>query len=187
MNVSRLVGRLDLKGVIGMDIPVLETQRLRLVPPGERHFESYRAFYSDASASRYYGGPLAADGAWLKLARDVGHWHLRGYGMWMVETKACSTSVGGCGLYLNEGWRRPELTWWILPDARRKGYAREASDAVIEYGYRQLGWESVETYMLDTNEAARALTMALGAEKIGRETFPDGAMRDVFRFKNRWA
>lgn len=166
-----------------MNIPILKTERLQLVPPSGEHAPAYREFYGDALASKFYGGPLEADDAWLKLARDVGHWHLRGYGLWILETLSDREVIGGCGLFLHEGWRRPELTWWILPDARRKGYAREASLAVIDYGYQSLKWDKVQTYMVDENTAARALAGSLGGRKIGRETFPDGLDRDIYGFQ----
>jgi RimJ/RimL family protein N-acetyltransferase len=41
-----------------MTIPTLETDRLRLRPPCEDDFAVYRAFYADADASHFYGGPL---------------------------------------------------------------------------------------------------------------------------------
>ena len=128
-----------------------------------------------------YGGPLTADKAWRILATDIGHWALRGYGRWAVTLKSSGEMIGGCGLYWPEGYPRSELTWWIIPLARRKGYAKEASIAAIKFGYETLGWPLVETHMNDENEAARHLVKSLGGTLIARETFPDGLTRDVFK------
>ncbi len=148
--------------------------------PGNGDERAYRDFYADGEASKFYGGPLAADAAWIKLARDVGHWHLRGYGPWVLEGKETGEVVGGCGLFLHSGWQRPELTWWIASGARRRGYAREASIAVIDFGYETLQWDSVQTYFKDENTAAKLLVQSFGGVCIARATFPDGVDRDVY-------
>ncbi len=88
--------------------------------------------------------------------------------------------IGGCSLWWPEGWPRSELTWWIVPAARRKGYAREASRAAIAFGYRELGWDVVETHMNDENVAARRLAESLGGSVIARAAFADGVKRDVY-------
>lgn len=163
-----------------MPIPTMETARLILRAPAAGDFPVYRAFYGDAEASAFYGGPLAPALAWRKLAFDIGHWALRGFGMWSVVERASGTMIGGCGLVHPEGWPRHELTWWIVPAARRRGYALEASRAAIGWAYDALGWSVVETHMNDANLAARALAQRLGGTVIARETFPDGLERDIF-------
>ena len=112
-----------------MIIPQLRTPRLLLRGPARHDFDVYRRFYADPDASFFYGGPLEAGAAWRRLACDLGHWTLRGFGMWSVVEQATGRMVGGCGIVWPEGWPRHELTWWIAPDARRKGYASEASRA----------------------------------------------------------
>jgi RimJ/RimL family protein N-acetyltransferase len=164
-----------------MVIPTLQTDRLTLRAPAAEDFPVYRAFYDDEQASAFYGGPMSAPSAWRKLAGDIGHWHLRGYGMWSLVDRAGGRMIGSCGLVWPEGWPRSELTWWIIPDARRKGYALEASRAAIAWAYETLGWAQVETHMDDDNGPARGLALALGGIVIVRETFPDGLPRDVYR------
>ncbi len=163
-----------------MAIPTLETKRLLLRAPGPEDFPVYRDFYADAEASASYGGPLPPALAWRKLAFDIGHWALRGFGAWAVVEKMSGRTVGGCGIVWPEGWPRHELTWWIAPSARRNGYAEEASRAAIEWAHTSLGWDGVETHMKDDNLAARRLAEKLGGAIVGRETFPDGLERDIF-------
>ncbi|MGC1470838.1 MAG: GNAT family N-acetyltransferase [Sphingorhabdus sp.] len=161
-------------------IPTLRTERLELRGPKSEDFPVYRDFFADAEASHFYGGPMEADRAWRVLATDLGHWALRGYGRWSVIERATGLMIGGCGLWWPEGYPRSELTWWIVPSARRHGYALEASRAVVEFGYDTLDWELVETHMKDENVAARNLVEKLGGAQILREKFPDGMERDIF-------
>lgn len=163
-----------------MPASTMETERLILRMPAAADFPVYRTFYADAEASEFYGGPMPAALAWRKLAFDIGHWALCGFGMWSVVKRDTNRMIGGCGIVQPEGWPRHELTWWILPDARRNGYALEASRAVIGWAHDRLGWPVVETHMRDDNHAARALAERLGGVVIARENFPDGIARDVF-------
>jgi RimJ/RimL family protein N-acetyltransferase len=161
-------------------IPSLETERLVLRGPRASDYDVYKDFLADAEASRAYGGPLDADAAWRVLAMDLGHWSLRGYGRWAVVLKATDEMIGCCGLWWPQGWPRSELTWWIIPSARRHGYAFEASEATIRFGYQTLGWSMVETHMQDENDPARRLVEKLGGRIIGRERFPDGFTRNIY-------
>jgi len=137
--------------------PTLETERLLLREPDGSDLETYCNFFADAEASKFYNGPLPPDGAWRVLASDIGHWKLRGFGRWTLVEKASNSMVGSCGLWWPEGYPRSELTWWIMPLGRRKGYALEASRAAIRFGYEQLGWPLVETH---TDDAGWSLASA---------------------------
>lgn len=160
----------------------LETSRFRLRLPEEPDFPVYKAFFENGEASHFYGGPLCADSAWRVLASHLGHWQLRGYGMWVIEPKTGADIIGGCGFVWPEGWPRRELTWWLMPQARGTGAAVEVSQAAIRHAYEVYGWPLVETHMKDDNEAARGLVRKLGGEPIAREMFPDGKERTVYGF-----
>ena len=100
--------------------------------------------------------------------------------MWVLLDRERDELVGVCGFWQSPGWRR-ELTWWLLPRYRSRGFAQEASQAVVAHAYDVFGWASVETYMVDTNDQARALVRRLGGVQIERFVAPDGAERDLFR------
>ena len=68
-------------------IPVLATERLTLRGPQVRDFEPIAAFLASDRA-RYVGGKRSRRDAWRTFAALVGHWELRGYGMWSVEETA---------------------------------------------------------------------------------------------------
>jgi [ribosomal protein S5]-alanine N-acetyltransferase len=162
-----------------MQTTTMQTARLVLEPLSSACEAVYEAFYTDAEASAAYGGPLTAAGAWNRLAADMGAWSLQGFGVWAIRRRAENDLVGVCGFWQGKGWPR-ELTWWLLPGTRGQGIAAEASEAVIRHAYVNLGWARVETYMNDSNAAARALVLRLGGVKTGRRRFPDGLERDLF-------
>jgi len=164
---------------MSVEIPILNTERLNLVPPSASSWNVYKQFYCDASASKFYGGPLSLADTRARLDRDSDSWRSKGFGVWVIQRKHEQDLVGTCGFWQLDEWPR-ELTWWLLPSARGKGIATEASFAAIKFAYDQFHWEAVETYMNDENQAARALVIRLGGVLDSRRMFPDGIKRDVF-------
>lgn len=164
-----------------MTIPALTTERLYLIPPGANCASAYLRFYTDASASASYGGPLSREAAWTRLAADLGSWYLQGFGIWALRHRARQEVVGVCGFWERPGWPR-ELTWWLLPAYRRQGLAKEASLTCIDHAYTEFGWAAVHSYANDDNLAARATLESLGAVVVERRCFPDGRERDLYLF-----
>lgn len=163
--------------------PILTTDRLTLRLPGAQDFDLYRRFFDETTGDGYfYGGPLRPDQAAVRLAADIGHWQMKGFGKFIIEDRAACTTVGGCGIAHWDGWPSHELTWWLMGDCRGKGYATEAALAVLDYAFTTLCWPQVETHIRDTNTAAARLVERLGGVKLRRDAFPDGNSRDVYGF-----
>jgi RimJ/RimL family protein N-acetyltransferase len=162
-----------------MDIPRLRTKRLELLAPSICGLDAYQKFYSDPNASLSYGGPISNSQIWSRLKSDLGSWHLSGFGVWMIRVKDSRSIVGTCGFWQGLDWPR-ELTWWLLPTARGRGYAYEASIAAISHAYDNYLWHKVETYMNDDNKSAKRLVERLGGTRTQRARFPDGEFRDMY-------
>ena len=162
-----------------MQSPTLSTARLTLRLPTTDDLGAYTAFnaVSDTTIGTYRGGKSAAETRAV-LDGDIAHWD-KGFGMWLLRDRK-GVVVGGAGLVIPKGWENHELTWWLMPDQRRLGYATEASRAVISFGYDTLNWPQVETMMRDENAPARHLALRLGGKITRRQTFPDGVARDVY-------
>jgi len=160
-------------------IPTIETERLRLIPPSSGCFEVYERFYTDAEASRMYGGPISKEQVWSRLKSDLGSWYLLNFGVWVIQLKSNNSFIGTCGFWRGKDWPR-ELTWWVMPEGRGKGIATEASIAALLHAYNEFKWDKVETYMNDENIAARTLVEKLGGVKAKRQKFPDGLSRYIY-------
>ena len=139
---------------------------------------------SDVTVGSYRGGRSEAEVA-ARLERDISHWAVKGFGMWMLRMKGAPDVLGGAGLSHPDDWPSHELTWWLMPKARGTGIATEATRRIIDWAYDTLGWPVVETHMRDENAPARRLAERLGGKIIRRDRFPDGVARDVFALPNR--
>jgi RimJ/RimL family protein N-acetyltransferase len=159
------------------NIPVLETKRLILRGPEAEDYPDFKATFS-SYRSRFMGGPLNAYEAWMLYAAEIGHWNIRGFGMWMIHDKETDETYGMAG-----GWKpalaRAEIAWIIWPDKAGKGYALEATHAARDYYYKHQGWETAVSYLDPKNLDSIRLAERLGANVTMRLLQSTGLMRST--------
>jgi [ribosomal protein S5]-alanine N-acetyltransferase len=150
-----------------MDIPEIDTERLRLCALDNRHFEAYAAMLADAGSTRFVGDgqPLDRMNAWRSMAMLLGHWHLRGYGMWAVERKDDGRFIGRVGLHNPEGWPDIELGWMLAPDERHKGYATEAARASLDFAFTRLRVPRAISLIRAENSASERVARRIGGRQ----------------------
>jgi RimJ/RimL family protein N-acetyltransferase len=161
-------------------IPIVETARLRLRSPEPRDFEAYAEFRGSERA-RVLGGPNSRADAFHMFCGLVGHWHLRGFGRWLVADKATDAALGIVGLYYPEDWPEPEIGWSMFGPAEGKGYAFEAAVAARRYAYDVLGWSTVASLIVPTNERSAALARRMGCVIDGQHPHPFYGPLDIWR------
>jgi RimJ/RimL family protein N-acetyltransferase len=144
---------------------VLETERLILRKvDAERDFDAWAKAMADERTVRYLGvKPMDRALAWRNMAVIVGHWEIRGYGFFSVESKATGEWVGRVGPWNPEGWPEPEIGWTISPDHWGKGYATEAALASLDFVFGTLGWSRVIHVILTGNARSIAVAERLGS------------------------
>ncbi|MGL4238745.1 GNAT family N-acetyltransferase [Tabrizicola sp.] len=148
---------------LAFHIPTLTTARLTLRGPGPQDFPGQAAFLASDRA-RFVGGPLAERLAWRALASMIGHWAMRGFGMWAVTLQGSDRAIGLVGLYFPIDWPEREIGWHIWdPACEGKGYATEAATAAREHAFGTLGWDTAVSYIDPDNIASRRVAERLGA------------------------
>ena len=119
--------------------PRLETERLRLREFRESDLDAWSEIVADAEVMRHLGsGPLDRDQAWRSLGYILGHWRLRGFGLWAVEERSTERLVGRIGLYQPEGWPGLEVGWLVARERWGEGIATEGGAAAMRHGFEQL-------------------------------------------------
>jgi ribosomal-protein-alanine N-acetyltransferase len=174
--------------VSGTDIhiPTLETGRLRLRAPKASDLDAYAAFRASERA-RVLGGPYTRAQAFEQLGELIGHWHLRGFGRWMVADLASDAPLGVVGLFFPEDWPEPEIAWSLFEAAEGRGIAQEAAMAARDYAYSTLGWTTVVSLVAPDNVRSVALARRLGAQIEGRHPHPRFGALDIWRHPARAA
>ncbi len=146
-----------------MNTPVLTTDRLRLRMLQDADFEQYAAMHMDPEVTRFtVRAQLDRMEAWRHLAVIVGHWHLRGFGMWGVEELDTGALVGRVGFHQPDGWPDFELGWTIGRNWWGKGYASEAAQRCLKYAFEEMDRDHVISLIDPLNVASIRV-----AERIG--------------------
>ncbi|MGR3462873.1 MAG: GNAT family N-acetyltransferase, partial [Roseovarius sp.] len=146
------------------DIPVIETRRLRLRGPEVGDYPNFKATFA-SYRSRFMGGPLNGYEAWMLYAAEIGHWQIRGFGMWMVHLKDSDETVGMAGGWQPAKWPEREVAWIIWPDRAGRGFALEATQRVRRYFYESGGWDTAVSYLDPKDLQSIRLAERLGAER----------------------
>jgi len=143
--------------------PVLSTERLLLRMLEERDFEEYAAIHMDAEVTKFTARAyLDRLDSWKHMAMIVGHWHLRGFGMWGVFERDTERLVGRVGFHQPATWPDFELGWTMGRASWGKGYAPEAARTCLDYAFEVMKRKRVISLIDPANVASIRV-----AEKIG--------------------
>ncbi len=170
-------------------LPILETERLVLRMFRQDDLDAYAAMCADPDVMRYLGDgkPLARPDAWRQMAMIVGHWELKGYGLWALEERTTGALVGRAGFFEPEGWPGFEVGWMLRRESWGHGYATEAAARVVRYAFTELGRERLISLIRPANAPSIRVAERLGerlqgrAEIFGHEALVYGIDRAAWR------
>lgn len=170
-----------------MTIVVTARLILRPLQPGDA--EAYVAM-------RFHPGVApwlpASDGDRLERARATinvfaTEWAARGYAPWgafeRVELAGRSSRegrlIGHVGLLFMPEFAGTEVLYAFLPDLHGKGFAREAAEASLDFGFDVVGLPTILAITLETNVRSWGLM-----KRLGMTRGPDGHYKglDVVRY-----
>jgi RimJ/RimL family protein N-acetyltransferase len=167
-----------------MDIPTLETARLRLRAFTLEDWGPYAEMYADQSFVRFLEGrTLSRDEVWENIAIILGHWTLRGYGIWALECKETGQLIGRAGLLNLPQWPDAEVCWALSPRFWGRGYATEAGQASVHWAFQEAGLGRLISLIHPENKASEAVALRLGEQFRERITF-DGKPANVYEIVN---
>jgi RimJ/RimL family protein N-acetyltransferase len=160
---------------------IIDTPRLRLVPPAASHIPAFAAFYASPRAAER-GWQAMPHESWRNFAAILGHGILRGFGPFVAELKADNRPIGLFGPWHPEGQPENEIKWtvWAAED-EGKGFAAEAARAMLAHAFGVLGWPSAVSYIRADNSRSITLARHLGARMDGIWTTPRGTEVQVWR------
>ncbi|HZV96536.1 MAG TPA: GNAT family N-acetyltransferase [Candidatus Nitrosocosmicus sp.] len=148
----------------------LETERLVLRMFGAADFEAYSAMCGDPEVMRFIGDgqPLPPPMAWRSLATVIGHWSLRGYGLWAATERATGALVGRVGFWNPHGWPGFELGWLLARAYWGRGYATEAARAAMSWAFTRREDQQVISLIYPDNAASIRVAARLGERLADR-------------------
>ncbi len=142
----------------------IETARLRLRPFTLADLDELAPLLGDPAVMRYLGveggKPLTRAEAAAALDNMITGWRKRGYGRWAVLLKATAQLIGLCGFRLHED--TPELIYLFGTTHWGQGFAAEAAQASLRYGFAELRFERIVAFTRPENTASQRVLQKLG-------------------------
>lgn len=154
---------------------MITTARLTLRPPAPHDWDAFRDFMMSDRATAF-GSHMNLGKAFRSFASELGHWQIKGFGMWAVCWQGDDTARALIGPWAPPDWPEPEVGWMVLdPAAEGTGLATEAARAAIDHAYAVLGWPTVVSYVGIGNTRSARLAEKLGAvlDPAAPQPFPD--------------
>ncbi len=142
--------------------------------PGD--LDAFAAMCANPEVMRYIsdGRTLTREETWRDMAMILGHWELRGYGLWAVEDRATHQLIGRIGHWNPEGWPGFELGWMLDRCYWGRGFATEGAMAALHYAFSVLDVPRVISLIHPDNAPSIRV-----AEKLGQKLEGDTRISNV--------
>ena len=154
-----------------LSIPVIQTERLNLRAFREDDVQPFFELMQDPDVVRYIGDrriPTLQE-VWRGVAGWLGHWLLRGYGLWAVEERESGQLVGRVGLINPPDWPGPEVGYTLGKPFWGRGYATEGARAAMGWAFENRDFDEQISLIDPANAASIGVARKLG-ESLRRET-----------------
>ncbi|RDU37186.1 GNAT family N-acetyltransferase [Neobacillus piezotolerans] len=150
--------------------PLLVTKRLVLRELVENDAPAILKCFSNEDVLRYYGQkPLTSIEQVKQVIKNfAGQFKDKSGVKWGIELKETGDIIGTIGL---QEWsiehKRANISYALFPENWGNGYASEAVEKVISYGFQELGLERIGAVVFVENKVSSKLLIKLGFEKEG--------------------
>jgi len=154
----------------------IDTERLIMRGWRESDLAPWAAMNADPEVRQYLGPLLTFEqaSAWaLNYQDDLDRY---GFGFWAVEVRASGEFIGFTGLRtVDDGmpFAGIELAWGLARPAWGHGYATEAGQAALRYGFDTLGQLKIVAVTMARNVRSQAVMRRIGMTTDTAEDFDD--------------
>lgn len=152
----------------------LETERLIIRNWEDHDRELFHRINSDDEVMRFFPFRRSRAEADTFLDRIRAENEARGYGFSALELKESGACIGFAGLHADDvAPSRPagtvEIGWRLAPEFWGKGYVSEAAEALLAFGFEELGLDEVISFAVWNNERSTAVM-----RRVGMRAEPEG-------------
>jgi len=164
--------------------PDIETSRLVGHRPTLADLPDCADMWADPETRRFLGVPPSTpEESYARILRNIGHWHVHGYGFWVMRARATGRLVGDVGL---RQFRRdldpalnllPEAGWVLAPHAWGQGFATEAATAALAWADTHIEAPEILCMINPDNTASLRVAAKLGFTGIAAAKYHDADVR----------
>ena len=164
--------------------PITETPRLKLVEVTDRDFDLIFLLTGNEKVMKFFPKVLNYEETQQMVQKILHQYTKYGYCFWKVLLKPGDQFVGIAGLLHQEIDNEPEteISYRMLPEHWKKGYATEAAKACKQYAETKLGKKRLISLIHPQNDASIRVANKLGAKKTNSVVF-SGAEHYVYVYE----
>jgi RimJ/RimL family protein N-acetyltransferase len=149
---------------------VIETERLLLRAWRDDDRGPFLAMCNSIAVMEHLGGPATAEAIDAAMARSRASQAAHGHCFWALERKVDGAFLGFCGLKVVTGLSPAiegdvEIGWRLREDAWGQGYAREAAEASLAWGWSSLAISRIVAFTVPANARSWRLMERLGLRR----------------------
>lgn len=163
---------------------LLESQRLLLKPISESQLNILHNIFIAPHVRRYLCDDriFSLQQVEEMLLESQKLFNEQRFGLWFIETKGEQNIIGFVGLWYFFVEKQPQLIYALLPEATKKGYATEASNQIIEYCFKNLGYQYLLASCDKPNLESQKVAERIGMKQI-EENIVDGNLTVFFKIE----
>lgn len=142
---------------------MLETDRIILRPMRKEDVSPIFAMRSDADVMRFIRAPATRPSEaedWIKLVSS--RWSNEKIGFCSLIERLSGKFLGWCGLWRLEETGETEVGYAIAKEFWGNGYAPEAAEAFLKYGFEKLNLDKIVAVAHPENESSQRVMQKLG-------------------------
>ncbi|HEV2705769.1 MAG TPA: GNAT family N-acetyltransferase [Pyrinomonadaceae bacterium] len=147
---------------------ILETAHLILREWTQEDADAAFRLWGDAEVMRHVGQPFSSvEVAQRALGNAIAAQEKHGFCLWAAVEKSSGRVVGCCGFHPYDGGAALELAYHFVPSTWGRGYATEAADACLKYGFERLRARRIVALTHPANVASARVLEKIGMSYVG--------------------
>ena len=158
-----------------MHAPDIQTERLLLRGWRDADREPFAALNADAEVMAHFPSTHSRAASDRIVEATIDGWIANGFGLWALERQVDGHFLGFTGLSRPsfEAHFTPavEVGWRLARDAWGQGYATEAAEAALRFGFETIGLAEIVSFTVPANVRSRAVMERLGMTHLATDDF----------------
>ena len=155
---------------------IIYTERLILRKWIDADFMPFAEMNKDIDVMKYYPSLSNEEETAAMMKRINSHFEQHGFGLFAVEKLNTKEFIGYTGFMIQsfESFFTPciEIGWRLKKEEWNKGYATEAAEACLKYGFDTLQFKTIYSFTAVINSASERVMQKIGMIKDGEFNHP---------------
>lgn len=160
-----------------VDGVLVTTPRLKCVEPLPGDLGLLQKLFGDPAMTKFLGGPYRSESIQKRLQTWEIRWKEGTALCGIVEERQKGMHIGSAGIHPSTVPDQPgaEISYMILPEYQRRGYATEIAHALINYAFQIMKLDRLLITGNPDNEPSQKIAQRLGFQCLGvtEYTHPD--------------